>query len=86
MDDSAEELIGHELNVYFHKEGEYSRALKQVAPTVFKNIVEEFTEGNVEFWKSKAEKYYEDYVKNATTDNSFTETTSNGTDVAVTPF
>ena len=85
LDDSAETLVGHQLNVYFHKEGEYSRALRQVAPTVFKNIVEEFTEADVEYWKGRAEKFYLDYVKNST--NGSTESvTTNGTPEEVVPF
>ena len=89
LDDSAETLVGHQLNVYFHKEGEYSRALRQVAPTVFKNIVEEFTEADVEYWKGRAEKFYLDYVKNSTTGdyNGSTESvTTNGATEEVVPF
>ena len=75
-DDSPEQLIGKHVNVYLYKDGKYSRALKQVAPTVFENQISSFTEADVEYWKSRAEKYYVDYVQshqNGTTD-SFTHT------------
>ena len=89
IDDSVETLEGKQLNVYFHKEGEYSRALKQVAPTVFKNIVEEFTESDVEFWKGRAEKYYIDYVKNSTngaTASSITTAKASNSSAEEVPF
>jgi|TARA_Y100001951_G_scaffold90358_1_gene83435 hypothetical protein len=76
IDDDASHLVGKELNVFFHKDGEYTRALKQCAPTCFKNIIEEFHENDVEYWKSRAEKYYTDYVLNKT---NGTTATSNGT-------
>ena len=65
IDDNASNLKGSHLNVYFHKDGDYVRALKQVAPTVFHNTAEEFTEDDVEYWKGRAEKYYLDYVKDS---------------------
>jgi len=80
IDDDAKNLKGHELNIYFYKEGEYSRALKQVAPTTFKNIIEEFNEADVEYWKSRAEQYYVDYVK----DNTHTTPSTNGTTATTT--
>ena len=62
IDDSAEALKGSKLNGYFYKDGEYSRCLKQFAPTEFKNEVEEFSENDVLYWKGRAEAYYTEYV------------------------
>ena len=73
IDDDTGHLKGKELNVYFHKDGEYTRALKQCAPTCFKNIIEEFNENDVEYWKGRAEKFYTDYVLNKTNGTTVTE-------------
>ena len=64
IDDYTSNLKDRKLNVFFHKDGEYTRALKQCAPTEFKNIIEEFHTGDVEYWQARAEKYYTDYVLN----------------------
>ena len=75
IDDSPKELIGTKLNVYFYKKGQYSSVLTNVAPTVFKNDLEEFNEEDVKYWKSKAISYYEQYVKDDnSSDNFATET------------
>ena len=66
IDDDTGNLKGRQLNVFFHKDGDYTRALKQCAPTEFKNVIEEFHENDVEYWKSRAERYYTDYVLNKT--------------------
>ena len=66
IDDDTGNLKGKELNVYFHKDGDYTRVLKQCAPTEFTNVIEEFHENDVEYWKGRAEKYYTDYVLNKT--------------------
>lgn len=79
IDDDAANLKGKSINVYFYKDGEYTRALKQCAPIEFKNIIETFTEGDVEYWKSRAEKYYLDYVANKTNGSSTFATTTNTT-------
>ena len=63
MDDSEEALIGKEMNVYFYKDGKYSRALSKIAPTEFTNSVESFTEEDVDYWKGKARDYFEKYVE-----------------------
>ncbi len=84
IDDDTGNLTGKQLNVYFHKDGEYTRALKQCAPTEFKNIIEEFTEGDVEYWKSRAEKFYMDYVHNSS--NGTTTSTVTDTTTAEIPF
>ena len=86
IDDSAEALVGNKLNCFFYKDGEYSRCLKQFAPTVFKNEVEEFKENDVLYWKSRAEKYYDEYVKDniTTTDSTFVSPTESDTSTGVT--
>tara|TARA_R110002020_G_scaffold84062_5_gene208544 strand:- start:43 stop:594 length:552 start_codon:yes stop_codon:yes gene_type:complete len=92
IDDSAEALVGCKLNGYFYKDGDYSRCLKQFAPTIFKNEVEEFSENDIIYWKSKAVNYFENYVKdNTNRDNagafvSSTESVSTTTTDADTPF
>ena len=62
LDDSAEEIVGKSLNIYFYKDGEYTRAYSSVAPTVFENAIDTFTENDVEFWKNKAETRYQNYT------------------------
>ena len=83
IDDDANHLRGKEINVFFHKDGEYTRALKQCAPTPFKNIIEEFTDSDVEYWKGRAEKYYQDYVMK---DHDNTTTTSPPKNLDAVPF
>ena len=63
MDDSEEALIGKKVNVYLYKDGKYSRILAKVAPTEFQNVVESFSKEDVEYWKGKAEEYFEKYVE-----------------------
>tara|TARA_R100000900_G_scaffold66520_1_gene53277 strand:+ start:89 stop:616 length:528 start_codon:yes stop_codon:yes gene_type:complete len=63
LDDSADQLIGKSLHVFLHKDGEYFRVLSQPAPIEFTNVVETFKENDVNYWKGKAVKYYNDYVK-----------------------
>ena len=80
IDDEPSNLIGKHLNAFFYKDGEYSRILKQFAPTEFHNEVENFNEKDVTYWKNKAEKYYRDYVlKGDHTTAETTETNSEGT-------
>ena len=51
LDDSPEALIGKKMNVYFYKDGKYSRILSKIAPTTFQNAVESFNEDDVNYWK-----------------------------------
>jgi|TARA_Y100000310_G_scaffold246914_1_gene252375 hypothetical protein len=62
LDDSAEQMVGKALNVFFYKDGEYTRAYSSVAPTVFENGIDSFTDGDVEFWKGKAETRFRNYT------------------------
>ena len=51
LDDSAEQMVNKQLNIFFYKDGDYTRAYSSVAPTVFENAIDTFTENDVEFWK-----------------------------------
>tara|TARA_R100001129_G_scaffold164225_2_gene130257 strand:+ start:355 stop:924 length:570 start_codon:yes stop_codon:yes gene_type:complete len=73
LDDSAETLIGKEINIFLYKDGDYSRVLPQIAPVPFKNMIEEFTEDDVNYWKGRAETFFDKYIQpkvqsNATVD------------------
>jgi len=72
LDDAAINLKAHDINVFLYKDGEYSRALKRVAPTVFENNIESFNENDVEYWKGRAEDYYLKYIKNGGSSNGST--------------
>ena len=74
LDDSAEQMIGKKLNIFFYKDGEYTRAYSSVAPTVFSNSIDSFSEEDVTFWKNKAETRFRDYTPNnaVTTDTEYT--------------
>ena len=48
LDDSEDALIGKKMNVYFYKDGKYSRVLSKTAPTEFTNAVETFSSDDVE--------------------------------------
>ena len=74
IDDSAEQMVNKQLNIFFYKDGEYTRAYSSVAPTVFENSIDTFTERDVEFWKNKAETRFRDY-----TPGNGTMNTENGT-------
>ena len=74
LDDSAKQMIGKQLNILFYKDGDYTRAYSSVAPTVFENAIDTFTEKDVEFWKNKAETRFRDY-----TPGNGTVNTENGT-------
>ena len=66
IDDNPNVLRDHKLSVYLYadpKNPKYSRVLKQPAPTVFQNEVEQFSEEDVKYWMDRAEGYYNKYVK-----------------------
>ena len=63
MDDSPDHLVGKDVNIFLYKDGEYSRVLKEIAPVPFKNVVEEFTDKDVDFWKGNALQYFDKFVK-----------------------
>ena len=41
-------MMGKKLNIFFYKDGEYTRAYSSVAPTVFENGIDTFTQSDVE--------------------------------------
>ena len=47
--------------------------LKEIAPVPFKNILEEFTDKDVDFWKGKALQYFDKFVKVRITTNEVIE-------------
>ena len=63
LDDSPEALIGKKMNVYFYKDGKYSRMLSKTAPTTFQNAVESFNPADIDYWKGRAIDYYNKYVE-----------------------
>ena len=72
LDDSTENLVGAEVNIYVYKDGKYSRILNKIAPVPFENAIEKFGEQDVNYWKGRAETYFHDYVAdkvNASTSN-----------------
>ena len=77
FDDTADNLVGHTINAFLHKDPKntkYNRVLRQFAPTVFENQVESFTESDVEYWKGRAEDYYNQWIlKTNGTTNGFVQ-------------
>ena len=63
MNDDASELTGKTVNTYFYKDGKFTRILGQVAPVPFKNIVEEFTEKDVKYFKGRCESFFSKWVE-----------------------
>ena len=63
MEDEAEELTGKLVNVFFYKNGKFTRILNQVAPMEFENVVETIGSDDVSYWKGRAEKYFNERVK-----------------------
>ena len=77
FDDTADNLVGHTINAFLHKDPKntkYNRVLRQFAPTVFENQVESFNESDVEYWKDRAEDYYNQWIlKTNGTTNGFVQ-------------
>ena len=86
LNDDATALIGKEMNVFFYKDGDYYRILGNTAPTVFENELESFKESDILYWKSTAEKYYNNYVAdnhtNGTTEFVASDNVTNKTTVS----
>ena len=78
LDDSAENMVGQSLNIFFYKDGDYTRAYSSVAPTVFENGIDTFTEKDVEYWKDKAETRFRNYTPGNGTVNTNGTITENG--------
>jgi len=89
LNDEATELVGKEINAFFYKEGDYYRVLANTAPVVFENDLEEFTEADVAYWKGAAEKYYNEYIVDSSSNGtgvSFVTSDSNTSTTADIPF
>ena len=63
FDDDADNLNGKRLNVFFYKNGKFTRILNQVAPMEFENVVETIGSDDVSYWKGRAEKYFKEWVQ-----------------------
>tara|TARA_R100000742_G_C4226652_1_gene49138 strand:- start:62 stop:574 length:513 start_codon:yes stop_codon:yes gene_type:complete len=63
MNDEASELINKTVNVFFYKDGKYTKTLSQIAPVPFKNIVEEFTDKDIDYFKNRAETFFAKWVE-----------------------
>ena len=72
LDDSAEQMVNKLLNIFFYKDGEYTLAYSSVAPTVFENGIDTFTERDVDFWKGKAETRFHNYTPGNSSANTNT--------------
>ena len=70
IDDSPASLIGKQINVYFYKDGDYSRILSSVAPVEFENQIDTFSDSDVTYWKGQAENYFTKYVADKVAGNS----------------
>ena len=81
MNDDAAELVGKTVNAYFYKDGKFTRALGQVAPVPFKNIVEEFTEKDVTYFKGRTESFFSKWVEPKLKDETHEETVTESSDV-----
>ena len=81
MNDAAEELVNKTVNIYLYKNGKYSRVLNQVAPIPFKNVVEEFTDKDVIYFKGKAESFFSKWVEPKLKDEPHEETTTETSDI-----
>lgn len=86
MDDSAEELSGKTVNALFYKDGKFTRILPKVAPVPFKNIVEEFTEKDVKYFKGQAESFFSKWVEPKLKDEPHEKVTTNDTVTDDIPF
>jgi len=81
MNDEAEELVGKTVNAYFYKDGKFTRILGQIAPVPFKNIVEEFTERDVKYFKGRCESFFSKWVEPKLKDTVDDKVVTEATDV-----
>jgi len=87
IDDSAEAMVGTKLNILFYKDGDYTRAYSSVAPTVFTNAMDTFTDNDVAYWKQKAETRFANYTPgNGTATPVSTPVTATTEETADLPF
>lgn len=79
MDDSAEALVGKQVNIFLYKKGKFTRVLQKVAPVEFSNIVETMIANDVAYHKTAAEKFFTDWVKPKLEETESTNTGSMAT-------
>tara|TARA_Y100001938_G_C8010828_1_gene389909 strand:- start:388 stop:906 length:519 start_codon:yes stop_codon:yes gene_type:complete len=73
IEDEPENLIGNKVNVYFYKNKEgYTNVSEIIAPSVFKNDLEEFDEAGVERMKTSCEERIKRYLNNSPATESST--------------
>ena len=83
IDDTPTQLVGKKINVFFYKDGEYNSILSNIAPVPFTNDLESFKEEDVKFWKTQAEKYYNNYIKKDNVANGEVKVVDSATDNAM---
>ena len=81
MNDDVAELIGKTVNVYFYKDGKFTKVLGQIAPIPFKNIVEEFTDKDVQYFKGRTESFFSKWIEPKLRDEPHEETTTETSDI-----
>tara|TARA_R110002020_G_scaffold411948_1_gene621531 strand:- start:161 stop:688 length:528 start_codon:yes stop_codon:yes gene_type:complete len=81
MNDDASELVGKTVNTYFYKDGKFTRILGQIAPIPFKNIVEEFTEKDVKYFKGRSEAFFSKWVEPKLKDEPHEEMATETSDI-----
>ena len=75
IDDSAANLVGSSIHIYLYKNEEgYARVLQRIAPTVFRNELDNIDDNSVTYWKGKAEQYFTDWVEPNIATSSDTKT------------
>jgi len=63
-DDEASHLIGKTINIYIYKDGSYHSVLRSFAPVPQENGEKlHYSDKDVEYWKGRAESYFNDWVK-----------------------
>ena len=71
IEDEPENLIGNKVNVFFYKNKEgYTNVSEIIAPSIFKNDLEEFDEAGVERMKTSCGERIKRYLNNSPTENS----------------
>jgi len=68
IDDDPANLVGNKVNVYFYKnQNGYTDISEIIAPSIFKNELEEFDESGVERMKISSEERIKKYINNKPT-------------------
>lgn len=81
LDDKPDNLLGKKINVFFYKNKKgYTDVLTNVAPTEFSNDLETFNANDVDYWKGKGERYYDNYIKGKDKDSGEFVSGSSSTD------